>query len=86
MAKKSKTHFLIFYVKESGSYVITTPRLWADTNPSHFKNNSPRDVEIEKYLITNFGFTEIPPNNRTKVLHNFSVNIPVGKNGRSFYQ
>lgn len=86
MAKKSKTHFLIFYVKESGSYVITTPRLWAHEHPTHFESDNPRDREIEKYLTEIFGFIEIPPNDKTKVLHHFDLNIRKGKNGSSFYK
>lgn len=73
----NRTHFLIYYVRESGSYIITTPRLWAKANLHHFPNNNdPRTHAIETYLIENYGFVESVENEETSVIYNFNIHIP----------
>lgn len=86
MSKESRTHILIYYVKEANNYIMTTPRLWAHGNPEHFpENENPRDVIIEDYLKSNFGFQE-EKTGKTHVLYNFAIEISTGKNGKSFYK
>ena len=74
MPKISRTHNLIYFVKESNAYITTTPRMWMHANPYHFTNANPRDSQIEKYLEKHFGFTRVE-NARAVVLHNFALRI-----------
>lgn len=85
MSKESRTHFLIYYVRETGSYITTTPRLWAHANNHHFATEDPRTKAIEEYLIENFQFESYLTDD-TRVLYNFNIEIPIGVNGMSFYQ
>ena len=84
MTKLTDTHFLMYYSKQSGGFVTTTPRLWAHANSHHFKNNKvPRTITIEKYLINNFGFKKAN-NSYAVLLYNFNSNIPANSKGQSF--
>lgn len=85
MSKESRTHSLIYYVKESGSYITTTPRLWAHANSHHFRTQNPRTKAIGEYLIENFRF-KYHSTDDTFVIYNFDIKIPTGINGKSFYK
>ena len=51
-------HFVIYYQRGAGTFVVTEPRPWARENQHHFPNftfqpnNHPTPIEIEKWLIT----------------------------------
>ena len=78
----NKKHFLIYYVKESGEYRISTPCKWAMENKPHFPGKI-RTHNTESRLKSRYGFDESPKNDKTVVLYNFNVDMPL-MNGIKF--
>ena len=79
MAKK---HFMIYYRKGTGSYVISEPRPWARENQHYFPqynflgNNHPTSDFIEEWLINNKSFQRGDFNYPTvDVIYNLDPNI-----------
>lgn len=79
MAKK---HFMIYYKKGTGGYVISEPRPWARENQHYFprydfsSDNHPTPVIIEEWLINNKNFQRGDFNNPTvEVIFNLDPNI-----------
>lgn len=78
MAKK---HFMIYYSKGSGTYVVTEPRPWARENQNLFPgytfqpNNHPTTDEIEKWLINNRNFQRVVSNSFVSLIVNFDPNL-----------
>lgn len=76
-------HFLIYYKKGTGTYIVTEPKPWARENQIHFPNfnfansdNEPTTENIEKYLMEKFKFImEKFENPRIIVLKNLDPNI-----------
>jgi hypothetical protein len=75
-------HFLIYYKKGTGTFVVTEPKPWARENQEHFPNynfqkkNEPTTENIEKYLMENFGFKiERFVNPNIIVLRNLDPNL-----------
>lgn len=74
-------HFIIYYKKGTGTYVITEPRPWARENrtlfPDYdFVNNHPRTEDVENYLIQTHSFNKLSfPNEKIIVLQNLDPNL-----------
>jgi hypothetical protein len=54
-------HFMLYYAKGTGSYVVTEPRPWARENRHYFPqfdfiNSHPTTNDVETFLIQHHGF------------------------------
>ena len=76
-------HFLIYYKKGTGTFVVTEPLPWARENQQFFPNfnfqgrNYPRTNEIEKWLIENKGFKRVLKGGRVVLLQNLNLNLEI---------
>ena len=58
-------HFMIYYKKGTGTYIITEPRPWAKENQQYFPDyafvgdNHPTTEAVEKWLKDNKNFTKV---------------------------
>jgi hypothetical protein len=57
-------HFLIYYHRGAGTFVVTEPRPWARENQVHFPNydfitNHPNVETIERFLIEQRNFQRV---------------------------
>lgn len=69
-------HFIIYYKRGTGTFVVTEPKPWARENQNHFPEyefldnpTTPTTQTIEAYLINNHGFTASPHNNNNNPIH-----------------
>lgn len=77
MAKK---HFMIYYQKGSGTFVVTEPRPWARENLNlfeefDFNNNQPTTNYIENFLIQNYGFELMLNDDNVRLIQNVNLNL-----------
>ncbi len=69
-------HFMIYYAKGTGTYVVTEPRPWARENQNHFPNhtfqpnNHPTTDEVETWLIENRNFQRVVDNDFVSLIQN----------------
>jgi hypothetical protein len=68
-------HFLIYYHKGAGTFVVTEPRPWARENQElfptyNFDNNIPNVTTIENWLIDNRNFRRMIDNEEVVVIQN----------------
>jgi hypothetical protein len=74
-------HFIIYYAKGTGAYVVTEPRPWARENQVFFSNYSfqpndhPTTKSIEKWLIENRNFQRVVNNDEVVVIQNLDPNL-----------
>lgn len=74
-------HFIIYYKKGTGTYVVTEPRPWARENQEFFLgydfiNNHPTTDIVENYLIQNYNFQRaIYHHNDIVVIQNLDPNL-----------
>lgn len=55
----NKKHFIIYYKKGTGTYIVTEPRPWARENQHYFDGNIPRTNTIIKFLTETLNFVTI---------------------------
>ncbi|SHJ56285.1 hypothetical protein [Flavobacterium haoranii] len=77
MARK---HFMIYYQKGSGTYVVTEPMPWARENKElfvdfDFNSKKPTSEVIEKLLIEKFNFKIMVDDNKVKLIQNLNPNL-----------
>lgn len=69
-------HFMIYYKRGTGTFVVTEPRPWARENQHHFQNysfepnNHPTTEIVEKWLIENKNFQKIIDNDIISLIQN----------------
>jgi hypothetical protein len=74
-------HFLIYYLKGSGTFVVTEPRPWARENQHHFpdftfgSDNHPTTDFIESWLIENKKFKKVVDSPNIVVVQNLDPNL-----------
>ncbi len=74
-------HFVIYYQRGAGTFVVTEPRPWARENQHHFPNftfqpnNHPTPIEIEKWLIDNRNFRKVVNTADIVVVQNLDPNL-----------
>lgn len=76
-------HYMLYYKKGTGTFIVTEPKPWANENRNKFRNHSfsnnstkPTTAEIEKYLINKHGFVKSTFNNRIiHFIYNLDPNI-----------
>lgn len=69
-------HFMIYYQRGTGTYVVTEPRPWARENLQYFDNQLPTTDVIEAWLINNHNFQPGNFNNHDiKILFNLDPDI-----------
>jgi len=74
-------HFMIYYHKGTGTYVVTEPRPWSRQNTTHFPNHTfqkgdqPRTAEIEKWLIKTKNFVRVVNNKSVSLIQNVDPNL-----------
>jgi hypothetical protein len=74
-------HFMIYYHKGTGTYVVTEPRPWARENQHHFPkynfqpNNHPTTDFVESWLIDNKNFQRVIDNDEISLIQNVDPNI-----------
>ena len=74
-------HFIIYYKKGTGTYVITEPRPWARENRElfpefDFVNNHPTTDDVESILVQNHNFQKLTfPQNNIVVIQNLDPNL-----------
>ena len=74
-------HFVIYYQRGAGTFVVTEPRPWARENQHHFPNftfqpnNYPTPIEIEKWLIDNRNFRKVVNTADIVVVQNLDPNL-----------
>jgi hypothetical protein len=52
-------HFMIYYQKGSGTYVVTEPRPWARENQHHFPNYNFQPTTIQRQTLLKHGLLTI---------------------------
>lgn len=74
-------HFMIYYSKGTGTYVVTEPRPWSRENQHHFQNysfqtsNHPTTDFIENWLINNKNFIRVINTPDISVIENLDPNL-----------
>jgi hypothetical protein len=74
-------HFMIYYCKGAGTYLVTEPRPWSRENKHHFHNytfqpnNQPTTDEVEKWLIENKNFHRVLVNEDVSLILNVDPNL-----------
>jgi len=69
-------HFMIYYKRGTGTYVVTEPRPWARENQHHFPNytfqpnNHPTTDTVEAWLIENRNFQRVVDNDFVSLIQN----------------
>jgi hypothetical protein len=79
-SKMAAKHFMIYYQKGTGTYVVTEPRPWARENKHHFPdfdfvNNHPTTIDIEDWLINNMNFRRVINTNEIILVQNIDPNL-----------
>jgi hypothetical protein len=72
-------HFIIYYKRGTGTFVVTEPRPWANENREHFPgydfiNQKPTTNAVEQFLRVHLGFREVISNNDVVLLQNLDTN------------
>ena len=74
-------HFMIYYQKGSGTYVVTEPRPWARENQHNFPNytfqpnNHPTTDIVEAWLIDNRNFQRVVDNDFVSLIQNVDPDL-----------
>ncbi|HCO20185.1 MAG TPA: hypothetical protein DIT47_03595 [Flavobacteriaceae bacterium] len=74
-------HFMIYYKKGTGTFVVTEPRPWARENQEFFPNysfegnNHPTTDAVEKWLIENKDFKKVIDTKDVVLIQNLNPNI-----------
>jgi hypothetical protein len=74
-------HFMIYYQRGTGTYVVTEPRPWARENQHHFPDysfqpeNHPTTNIIEAWLIENKQFIRVVDNDFVSLIQNVDPNL-----------
>jgi hypothetical protein len=74
-------HFMIYYVKGTGTYIVTEPRPWARENQNLFPNYTfqakdyPTTNFIEDWLIENRNFVRVFENDEIVLIQNLNPNL-----------
>jgi len=73
-------HFMIYYKRGTGTYVVTEPRPWARENQGHFPqydfiNNHPTTDDVENWLINNSHFQAVINTPEIVVIQNLDPNL-----------
>lgn len=74
-------HFMIFYKRGTGTYIVTEPRPWARENQHHFPNytfqpnNHPTTDTVEAWLIENRNFQRVVDNDFVSLIQNVDPDL-----------
>lgn len=74
-------HFMIYYHRGTGTYVVTEPRPWARENQHLFPNytflpnNHPTTDIVEAWLIDNRNFQRVVDNDFISLIQNVDPNL-----------
>lgn len=74
-------HFMIYYHRGTGTFVVTEPRPWARENRHHFPNytfqpnNHPTTDVVEAWLIENRNFQRVVDNDIVSLIQNVDPNL-----------
>ncbi|MEI8087375.1 MAG: hypothetical protein WCG93_14290 [Paludibacter sp.] len=73
-------HFMIYYQKGSGTYIVTEPRPWARENKHHFPDydfviKHPTSNEVDEWLIKNKNFKKVINTNEIILVQNIDPNL-----------
>lgn len=74
-------HFMIYYHRGTGTFVVTEPRPWARENLHHFPNytfqpnNHPTTDVVEAWLIENRNFQRVVDNDDVSLIQNVDPNL-----------
>lgn len=74
-------HFMIYYQRGTGTYVVTEPRPWARENKKYFQNftfiksDHPTTNEIEDWLIDNKNFQKVIDTSDIVVIQNLDPKL-----------
>lgn len=76
----SAKHFMIYYKRGTGTFIVTEPRPWAKENqhlfPEYdFINRIPITNEVEKRLINHHGFQLVIENEDIVLIQNLDISI-----------
>jgi hypothetical protein len=73
-------HFIMYYQKGAGTYIITEPRPWARENKNYFPtynftSKHPTVTKIEKVLIDRFNFKKVLITKDIVLIQNIDPNL-----------
>ena len=74
-------HFMIYYKKGTGTFIVTEPRPWSRENQHHFPNytfqhkDHPTTDFIEEWLIENRNFQKIVSNKTVSLIQNIDIEL-----------
>lgn len=73
-------HFIIYYKRGTGTFIVTEPRPWAKENqhlfPEYdFINRVPITNEVERLLINQYGFQTVIENEDIVLIQNLDINL-----------
>lgn len=74
-------HFMIYYKRGTGTFIVTEPRPWSKENQHFFPNytfsgnNHPTTEEIETWLINNHNFRRVVNNSNVTLIQNLDIHL-----------
>lgn len=74
-------HFMIYYKRGTGTYIVTEPRPWARENQHLFpnytfqQNNHPTTDTVEAWLIDNRNFQRVVDNDFVSLIQNVNTDL-----------
>lgn len=82
--KRADKHFLIFYKRGTGTFIVTEPRPWARENQAHFPNydfisDEPTTNTICDYLVKEFNFVKQVDKSGIKAFTNLDPDLNIDR-------
>jgi hypothetical protein len=73
-------HFMVYYQRGTGTFIVTEPRPWAKENRHvfleyNFINQIPTTKSVERRLIEDYGFRKVIENEDIVLLQSLNTNL-----------
>ena len=78
--KMARKHFMIYYKKGTGTYLVTEPRPWSKENQNlfpdfNFIDSFPTTNNIENVLINQYNFVRVFEDENVTLIQNSNSNL-----------
>jgi hypothetical protein len=73
-------HFMVYYQRGTGTFIVTEPRPWAKENRHvfpvyNFINQIPTTNSVERRLIEDYGFRKVIENEEIVLVQSLNTNL-----------